>query len=335
MKIKFLKAGSGDAILIHEEDKNILIDGGNDDGWQFLQTEVDKIFDEGQLIDILIITHHDDDHIKGIINLLQYIKDKDIIDKQPIKKVYFNSPRLIKGLIPLKDDCQNLSYKQASDIEILLTELGIQQHVANSESKNEEIGHLKIRFLSPLQSDLDNYASQKGAYLSSDDRCDWGVPLATLLQNTDDASQDKSPSNQTSIVTSIECGGRKILLTGDVTPSNFERLINELAIDQGDIIKYDYVKLPHHGSYRSLNENIIKKLDCTNFIVSTNSRKHFLPNKRAFIKLIKSLPRDIGTTINFHFNYGEVIQKLNINAREQREHNIKLIANNANYGFSI
>lgn len=41
MKIKFLKAGTGDSILIHHKIYNILIDGGNDSS--YLLNEIEKI----------------------------------------------------------------------------------------------------------------------------------------------------------------------------------------------------------------------------------------------------------------------------------------------------
>ncbi len=44
--------------------------------------------------------------------------------------------------------------------------------------------------------------------------------------------------------------------------------------------------MPHHGSYRNLNKFIVNNINCSQFIISTNSAKYYLPNKRAIIKIL-------------------------------------------------
>lgn len=47
---------------------------------------------------MLIVTHHDDEHIKGIIDLLERVVIGEYGNKNDfIKKVVFNSPRKILG----------------------------------------------------------------------------------------------------------------------------------------------------------------------------------------------------------------------------------------------
>ena len=70
MDIKFLKAGQGDSILISHNSHNILIDGGNDS--YFLLKEIDAIKERKEVLDFVIITHHDDDHIKGGNHIAPY-----------------------------------------------------------------------------------------------------------------------------------------------------------------------------------------------------------------------------------------------------------------------
>ncbi|WP_294229699.1 MBL fold metallo-hydrolase [uncultured Chryseobacterium sp.] len=110
MEIKFLKAGSGDSILIQEGGHNILIDGGND--CKYLLQQVEKIYIKREKIDLLIVTHHDDDHIKGIIDLLSLEK----YHQNFILKVIFNSPRKYLGILPKAYDSRLLSYKQAYEL---------------------------------------------------------------------------------------------------------------------------------------------------------------------------------------------------------------------------
>ena len=84
MIINILQAKYGDAILIKFDEngkaRNILIDSvpkeiykGRDRRTNkeingVLKNELDLIFSNGEIIDLLIITHVDDDHIGGIIS---------------------------------------------------------------------------------------------------------------------------------------------------------------------------------------------------------------------------------------------------------------------------
>src|SRR5690554_1797634 len=113
MQVKFLKAGKGDAILLNSNGKNMLVDGGDETTHLF--KELDLIYNANECIDILVITHHDSDHIKGIIDFLVELKQKRFGEpKDFVKRVYFNSPRIIKGT-SIPTESKYLSYQQASE----------------------------------------------------------------------------------------------------------------------------------------------------------------------------------------------------------------------------
>ncbi|SDQ01216.1 Metal-dependent hydrolase, beta-lactamase superfamily II [Mucilaginibacter sp. OK268] len=331
MDVKVLKAGSGDCILIQHQNHNILIDGGNDSVYLLIQ--IDEIYKKGQAIDLLIITHHDDDHIKGIIDLLKLVVDGKY-GENFIRQAIFNSPRLISGKILPIDD-RSLSYKQAHDVEDLLLKIQSKWTKTTNDTKPIVFEDLTLTFLSPISEDLDTYSQQTGAYLSSDFKCDWKSPMAVLERFIDDDSQDISLPNRTSIVILLECEGKRILLPGDTTPGRMEQIINKLAAEsEHGRAAFDYVKLPHHASYRSLNKNIVEKIACTKFIISTNSKKHYLPNKRALLKIYKFLKRE-DEQIEFLFNYEESLNNLEITEAEKKKYRIKLTGNNRNYGIGI
>lgn len=333
MIIKFLKAGSGDCILIQHLDKNILIDGGNDS--KYLLKEVDTIYSNDQIINLLVVTHHDDDHIKGIIDLFEHIKNNNY-GNNFVEKVIFNSPRLVLGKIK-KDSNQLLSYKQAFDLEEILNEFElIWEKTYTDEDETISFEDLKLTFLSPTKKDIFKYSEQKGAYLTSDYRCDWEVPMIKLEKSINDDSQDKSIPNKSSIVLKVECDNKKILLTGDVTPDRLEVIVNKLVDESAtDYVTFDYIKLPHHGSYRSLNKNILDKIKCKNYIISTNGKKYFLPNKRALLKILTNEKRDTNEKINFIFNYEEALQNLKISFVEKSKYKFDLINKNTPNGISI
>lgn len=333
MKIKFLKAGSGDSILINVNAQNILIDGGNDDNQLLIQ--LDAIYSKGEVLDLVIITHHDEDHILGILNFLKELQKERFGDpKTFVKKILFNSPRKVLGIeIPASDNF--LSYRQACDVEELITELKLNWDVCTKETEPIKFGATVFNFLSPISSDLTKYSKQEGAFLSNHYRSDWNSSIKELLLNVDDASLDQSLPNQTSIVVLIEDKEKRVLLTGDVTPKRLNTVITEYLKELGkDELALDYMKLPHHGSYRSLSKDTLSRIKCSSFIISTNSSRYYLPNKRAIVKVISHVSNN-GSKIKFYFNCKESIDKLKISHFEEKEFNFELIPNNKEYGVEI
>lgn len=329
MEIKFLKAGHGESILINCDSYNIIIDGGNDSS--YLLKEVELIRERNEVIDLLIITHHDDDHIRGIEDLLKYI-DTFPNRNEFIKKVLFNSTDSIKRTSIRENDDSFLSYKQASRVENLINKFHLTSETCTDKSPFIEYGNLKIEFLSPLQIDLDSYCNAKGAYLSKDNRCDWDESLFNLEKYLDDDSLDTDVINKTSIVLNLNYNNKNILLTGDVTPKRLEDIINRMYRDNDNKpILFDLIKLPHHGSYRSLSKGILEKLTCSKFVICTNSKTHSFPNKRAILKVLKYMHRDKDDTIEFAFNYETALDNLKITSKEMKHYNFELIATNKNY----
>lgn len=68
-------------------------------------------------------------------------------------------------------------------------------------------------------------------------------------------------------------GGEKMLLTGDASKNVFKRLINE-----NKDIRATYLKMPHHGSKRNINEKILKHINPKVAIISHNNG-HFGTSK--------------------------------------------------------
>jgi hypothetical protein len=336
MKIKFLKAGTGDCIIINHNSKNIFIDGGNES--TYLISEYYEIISRNERIDFLIVTHHDDDHIKGILDLFKEIETRN--EEPLIVNVIFNSPRKILNKIEKINESNLLSYKQAHELEkYLINHPNIRWETSlNSKELEVEINeifndqNLSFKIFSPNKDILEKYASNKGAYLTSDYRCDWNSPLSTLIKSIDDKSQDASSSNMTSIVLLLTYKDSNYLFTGDVTPIRLSEIIDEIRV-QNENVDFELIKLPHHASYRSLNSEILQKLNCKNFVVSTNSKKHYLPNKKAFLKIINN--RKSNEIISFFFNYGEVISNLKVSKTDEKEYNLNLVSNNKNYGYAF
>ncbi|MFA2807915.1 AVAST type 1 anti-phage system MBL fold metallo-hydrolase Avs1a [Bacillus mycoides] len=112
LQIRMFQARHGDAFLIRcregTDSVNILVDAGPEDVYEReLKPVLEEMKNNGEAIDLFIVTHIDDDHIGGAIAL---IEDNGLANQPnviPIKEVWHNAYRhLQKKLpnIPLNDD---------------------------------------------------------------------------------------------------------------------------------------------------------------------------------------------------------------------------------------
>lgn len=93
----------------------------------------------------------------------------------------------------------------------------------------------------------------------------------------------------------VEFGGKTFLLTGDASKKVFRRLIKE-----GRDISADYLKMPHHGSIKNIDESILQKIKPEVAIISHGNRrfgksKESLPNQETLELLEKEKTRIIIT----------------------------------------
>ena len=194
------------------------------------------------------------------------------------------------------------------------------------ESESFKVGDLKIKCLSPNRQIIDSYSNDKGVYLSSITGGDWGKSLKEL-------KQDNTLPNESSIVLEVEHDEFRTLLTADITPRRLEQiLINLLKKNGNKLLNYSFFKLPHHGSHRNITLDIISKINCNNYVISTDGKNNYLPNKKTILKVLK--PNE-GKNIKhyFYFNHKEVIDNLNISQLEKENRNFELISNNRDYGY--
>lgn len=333
MEIKFLKAGKGDSILLSSKGEHMLVDGGDDTTYLF--RELDQIHANRECINYLIITHHDSDHIKGILDLFEQLKlGRYGIPKEFIKCVFFNSPRIIKII---GQDSDKLSYKQAFEVENNINELDIQYaNLLIDTSDKLLLGDLEIKCLSPTKEILDNYLEETPEkYLSSYSEGDWKKSLKELAPFVVDNSLDKSMANLTSIVLLIKGKNNTGLLTGDVTPQRFEILADILFKENGNKkVSLDFLKLPHHGSHRSITKEIISKFNCDTYVISTDGNNNYLPNKKTFLKVIE-YQDVVKNELTFLFNYSNLIKKLNFTEQEMSHYKFKFKENNFGHGICI
>lgn len=321
MLIEILQAGTGDSIWVSHNKKNIVIDGGK--STTAIRNRYDQM-PQDEIIDLLVVTHIDSDHIAGIIALVKHMKDNG--ETHRLKQVWFNYPK--------KEETDEYSVDEGNKLTSLLLEIDELYWNNNTFEligSPITIGDIKLHVLSPDHDVADEYKpkdpDELGVCLD-----DWHIDLRTLIDNVVDDDIDEGGTNSQSIVILAECEGKKLLLPGDSTPKELCDALKCYNKTSGASLELDFMKLPHHGSTRNVTKNILNEVICSYFIISTKkNNKYYFPNKETIAKLIRYRER-ADKAISVYFNYQESLDVLGITAEELTENNINLnVCNEFNF----
>lgn len=324
--VRVLKANHGDCILVsHEGDLgtvNILIDGGTSMTFKYgprqrydgaLAKVLDEIKNKGQHIELVILTHIDDDHIHGLIKAFEtagYLGEL-------VKSIWFNSSRLItqhfsvteipENNILLTDNSPQTSVMQGKELEALLDEIGCERAPLIMAGQVHRVGPFKLTVISPGQNQLECLlhkwpsGSESGATAAHDN--DYQLSLKEIWE-ADEFESDSSVYNGSSIAFLLEVDNTKMLFLGDAHDQVIVKSIKELGFSRTNKLHLDLVKISHHGSQYNTSSEFLSLLRSSRYVISTNGSKHGLPNKRAIARIIKETDGQI------LFNYSGVIKPL-------------------------
>ena len=314
----FLPAQYGDAFFLHCQK-------GHEEGWMvvdggpvklrpksvFLQ-EVEKL----PRIDLMVLTHHDDDHIEGI---RAYVNQHKADNPFPVKTMWVNCARHI-------DIAQggSLTAKHASSLADTLVEIQKNQEIEWKEYVTDNMDTSEITFadidvLSPSKEILERYIieyEKKAGVLQPK-----ALPL-TAKQEEDDLSVSLKDlalrpkiklsennyqvlANMASIAFILRCDDMSVLMLGDSFPQQIEGSLAARVYSKENKLKVDFVKVSHHGSRHNISNELLDMIDCQNYLISTDGGKGetYHPTREALANIICHPSRDYGKTVHLHFNY--------------------------------
>lgn len=315
MKIRLYQVKSGDCIHVKFGYSNIIIDTG------FFATAKEtlyRIFEEckvaSEKVNLIVITHTDQDHISGMKGLdgkKEYFKLLD--------GVWINTPGSLKQYNPSSE----ISFIQGEKIRGMLEENNIpfKSELHNSLDEFYFRG-AKFLILSPTKSDLDKYNDQwhvtEGAMDIASNKSDWDLPICELIEK--DTPLDQSNSNKVSIAFILSHGNSNALFLGDANSNVItEKLIN-CGYSREKPLKLECLKLSHHGSSCNISQDLINLIDCQNYMISSNS-SHL--DKLTLAKIINLSKNKHNRNIHFYFNYPKEVYHGLITQDEIENYGIK------------
>jgi len=318
-EIYILKAYHGDCFLIKTFNLegrafNILIDGGPSPTFNFA---IRSALKEISVLDLIILTHIDSDHIGGLISFAENSRFTEI----DTKKLWVNCA----NLLPVGPSGELITYDQGVLLEQWLIDRKVPKYKF-SEMVTKDLGYicnegLCFELLSPTPAILDAVTAN-WPELSQDYR----DKLSAIEITNNAPSQigkgaltdlaavpfrpaktvDRDLFNAMSIAFVLRTPDLSLLLLADSRTEVISASLTALGYNDSDNkLKVDYVKVSHHGSKNNTSSEVLDMIDCANFIFSTNGgsgrAKH--PDRETIARILYHSKRDKTKPIKLYFNY--------------------------------
>jgi beta-lactamase superfamily II metal-dependent hydrolase len=240
-----------------------------------------KIVASGECMDAVFITHYDDDHIGGILKL---------IELEPcikIGRLFFNafSGGTVSSANLSAMQNQRLFHTNLPATVITDSVLAGQKYFLDGAVITVIAPTIENRSKALEKMKEANIGLTQLAATS-----DWGKSFDELMDLPYPQS-DNTIANLSSIVFVFEYCGKRLLFCADAPASS---IISGLTLVQDR--DFDLVKLPHHGSARNINDMLLKMFSADKFLICADGTTH--PGKLTVSKLLKEFPK-----VNIYSNY--------------------------------
>lgn len=331
-EIDMLDVKAADAFLIHAFSKNdqgeeieyvVLVDAGNERDGEKILSHIKKYYRQ-QYIDLVIITHCDIDHYGGMKSLIEMHNQKTngfrigkVWVHDPYKHVNVDDVKYIR-----KDKTLRVRLDEAyafSDGETLLNLLDQSKITREEAYRGKKYDELNIEVLGPSENYYksllpdfrvnldfkqeqfeDEYVERGGIFQSEDD---------FYSKALEDASDDPSKVNQSSVIFKFCPDNKVFLFTGDAGKEAICRVIKPDLVPDPLLKNIDWLKVPHHGSKHNLNNAIISYLHPNVSYISTEKYGKYA--NRCTVNALKKVGRVYSTHINGSMLHHEKTEERN------------------------
>jgi len=246
-------ASNGDSTLFHWNGFNMLVDGGLCKDPPCFWETVRHLPDE-QCLDVVVVTHYDNDHILGILGLFE-----DVSNPINIGALY--------TMHPLHVDRKYTTGKTLYDLANTRSDLVLNDLIANPIKPIVSNNGLRIFMLTPSVNDESRIkAAKEMRQLTAPNKAS-----ASLLI---ECMKDEHGTIRYiyALLTGDAPGNKIITGLGDVIAA--DKTVEENLIQDGHY-NFKYIDMPHHGSNHNDPSEFLHKIKTEVCVVSTNGRyKH-------------------------------------------------------------
>jgi len=311
------RARKGDCLILHygsPEDPGLaLIDGGPPSVYQpHLKPRLAEIRkmrgldpDAPLPVDMLMVSHIDDDHICGVLELTkELVEAKDAQQPLPLKikgvwhntfdDIIGNNPKELLASVTSSFGTASLSgdvdveglnpdaakvlasvdqgFRLRDDSKALGLRINPQLKgqlvLAKAKAKKVDMGRgLSLTIVGPMNDEVKALQKAHDDFLKKKKTKKGEASLAAFT--------DTSVPNLSSLVVLAEVGKKRILFTGDARGDKVLEgleLVGLLKKDGKSKIKVDVLKCPHHGSDRNIDPIFFRRIPADHYIFSGNGQ---------------------------------------------------------------
>lgn len=316
INLKVLQANTGDCLILsYGQDmiKNIVIDSGH--GRNCIR-KLKKYFENSDN-NTVILTHYDYDHIGGFCSIAKEMSDFS----SKIDSVFMNYgielSRALNQAKKLQFDIDEpsckISLRQGECFYNYIKRHGIDFIPYISEGQKYQCNGAEFKILSPSKEQLTELVKTIGVEDDSVSECidtngatnNIGYTTPDITPSVEELAnkeynEDSSVTNSSSIAFLFEYDNHRILFLGDAVSSQIITALNNLGYSEENKLEVDYCKLAHHGSNHNTSNELIKMLDCSNYIISSNWNSN-RPGKECLSRIIANSSKPV----TFYCNYDE------------------------------
>jgi len=325
--LQSFKAGKGDSFLLTWGDKgqhHLLIDAGSPGTYRFLKDHVSKFGSS----DTVLVTHVDYDHIGGF---LKWVNDQQqTIDPQV--RFFLNTPQLV--ITPPESD--QVAVEHGAKLGQRLQELGITPLPLFAEpgkGNKLDLYGLQLQILSPTPEILTELINKWTAsaiyqqYQRDNQQQDNKVTgeNESLLSAESILADPPKPHkweddllNASSIAFILTYNGNCLLFLGDANPDVLCAELERLGWTKDKRLSVDLVKISHHGSRHNTTQNLLERIDCENYYISTDCSGPYHHPTRETLVLLGAYGRPTENhPLHIFSNYALPLKRL-LTAEEQK-----------------
>ncbi len=291
--LEALEARHGDALLLHygttAKPRLMVVDGGPPGVWkQSLRPRLEELRTKRGTplaIERLMVSHVDDDHIRGILDMTAAMERAiDVGDPPPyvldglwfnafddvignVEPALFSRPELVAGLGSAHDSAAVIaSVGQGRTLRDRASKLALAVNEGRRLLRGGEsvtLGSaLQVRVIGPESQRIDEFqkAWDKELKKKGWDKEPKPAEVAAYL--------DKSVWNLASIVAIVTSGTKTMLLTGDARGDDVISSLENADLLKASGIDFDLMKVPHHGSDRNVTTDFFRRVRAKHYVIS-------------------------------------------------------------------
>lgn len=290
--LNVFEAGNGDFFWLEymseESRHHVLIDSGNVGTYRDYKRILSYIKKENEIIEAIVFTHIDGDHIGGGVKALSAMQ----WDELPvIRKILMNS---ITNVSTYMQNTVQLSVEQAVKLEHVFSSLGLLDKLVHPVLQGDILelaDGARMKIISPDQESLLQFEAIASRKLEDEaDSPQLGGrkevlhfrDISDYMNESDE--DDTRVENRASIAFVFEVDHMRMAFLADANP---HICAAGLGVFYEAGTSFDLVKLSHHGSSKNTTHELTESMRSRNFLLSTNGHGG-KPSKQTLCRLLES-----------------------------------------------